>query len=411
MWLSPWLLALLACMLLVPGVRSIGISFSAEDGGASLGISNDYQLSDGVSVNEGAEAKFGNVEMNDHRAIDGTGDMHLTQRMVGSGGYVGESVVNAAGSTGNIVNDANLLPSALSAQQTADMEGQAIFADFGLRNKNCESQTYSILNNGELDASQSINTGSALASQITYMNAVSGEATSRASTYTKNGYTDLAGTTQIWLDNGDMKTTQKASAELDQVYAAQNAYLSAFGGASQTFAENHCYESNYNHNFAGVANEGKGGINLQMDQQAEANEIESDANQQLIAETSNNPNPYAEGFSEASWILSPDRILRRGAWVRDQVTGPNSYLNYGGFAFTNSPTSITNFVASQIGNGEASGVAGYFWSKPSGNPHFPSMTPIPGQSISPWWPTNTNPLYLGVSQENSDGSVRLVQVI
>ncbi len=405
-------LALIIYMLFLPGVRSIDIGFSAQDGGASVGISDDYQLDDSVSVNEGAEAKFGNLEMNDNRAVGGTGDMSLTQNMVGSGGYVGQSIVNAASSTGSIVNDAHLLPSAMNAQQTANVEGQEVYAELNLRNRDCNAYTYSHLFSGFLDASQSISTGSAIASQNTYMNAINCEAKSTAITYTNYGSVDLGGFTQIWLTDGDLMTMQQASAESGLVNLAQNAYLSSsyFGGGSQTVAENHFYEYDYNHNFAGTANQGSGGINLQIDQQAEANELNSYASQQLTAETYNNQISYVNGISEGDWILSAGGINRRGAWISNTVYGPNSILNFNGNANSDIQITEADFDSSQIGDGDVSGVAGYFWSNPAATP-LNTITPVPGFSISPWWPTFTFDQLQGYSIESSDGAIRDVQVI
>lgn len=43
------------------GTRAIEVSFSGEDGGESVGISDDYEVSTGVSVSEESEAQFGDV--------------------------------------------------------------------------------------------------------------------------------------------------------------------------------------------------------------------------------------------------------------------------------------------------------------------------------------------------------------
>jgi hypothetical protein len=84
------------------GAMAIEVSFSAEDGGESVGISDEYNVSTGVSVSEESEANFGNVEMTSSRRIAGSGDANAVQRYSGSSGYFGQAELDASGISGTL---------------------------------------------------------------------------------------------------------------------------------------------------------------------------------------------------------------------------------------------------------------------------------------------------------------------
>jgi hypothetical protein len=65
------------------GAQAIEIYFSAEDGGESVGISDEYDVSKGSSVFEESEAKFGNMEMTNSREVAGLGDLYMEQKFNG----------------------------------------------------------------------------------------------------------------------------------------------------------------------------------------------------------------------------------------------------------------------------------------------------------------------------------------
>lgn len=80
-----WLLGVFAWLILISGANSIEVGFSTEDGGNSVGIYNDYEVSDCISINENAEAKFGDLEMTNQREVVGRGNLFLKQEFSGAG--------------------------------------------------------------------------------------------------------------------------------------------------------------------------------------------------------------------------------------------------------------------------------------------------------------------------------------
>ncbi len=91
------LLGLLACLILVPGVYSIEVEFSAEDGGDSVGILNNYEVSEGISVKEETEAIFDDLEIINSREVAGNGDLYMKQEFFGSGtaSYTADRILQA----------------------------------------------------------------------------------------------------------------------------------------------------------------------------------------------------------------------------------------------------------------------------------------------------------------------------
>jgi hypothetical protein len=73
------LLGLLACLILIPGAYSIEVEFSAEEGGDSVGILNNYEVSEGISVKEEAEAEFDDLEIINSREVAGSGNLYMKQ--------------------------------------------------------------------------------------------------------------------------------------------------------------------------------------------------------------------------------------------------------------------------------------------------------------------------------------------
>jgi hypothetical protein len=369
------LLALFAGIFLVPGAYSIEVGFSAEDGGDSVGIYNDYDVSNSVSIKEDAEAKFGNLEMADNRFVEGEGDIFLYQNLIGSGGYFGQSIIDGFEYSGRIENHAFLKPSTLCAQQLANMDGIYVYAGLGLQNKENSAYSQSEAVQGQLQTTQGISTGSVHAFQDTHINALFGEADSFAETLDKDGIEDRAAITQIWLTNGMLSTLQQADATSGVSQVSQEANLEAILGASDT----RCWNNGAS-NWAGAANMGNFGTILKMQQQAGADGSNCDAHQQLTAETSNEQNSYAWGVSEARWSVDVDASLYDGAWLTNGVYAPNSVLSFTGDSHSDTQITQAMFRSDQTGSGDASGVAGYYWGIPSGDPHFLGITPVTGFS-------------------------------
>lgn len=149
------------------GAMAIEVSFSAEDGGESVGISDEYNVSTGVSVSEESEANFGNVELTNSRWVAGSGDANAVQSYSGSSGYFGQAELDASGISGTLKSTASLTPSAMSASQSGSFTGDLADSGMSLTNKGNSIAVSSGMTFGTIVTTQNIWTGSAEGSQDT----------------------------------------------------------------------------------------------------------------------------------------------------------------------------------------------------------------------------------------------------
>lgn len=164
---SSWLLALLVCLLFLPGAYSIEVSFSAQDGGGSVGLNSIYNLDDSASASEGATASFGQVGITDTRSVSGTGNVQADQSYSGSSGYAGSAGFSSLGS-GSLTGSASLTPGTLSASQVASVSGSGS-SSLNVEDPNGNfAGVYADTIEGSLSASQNAWTGSAHASSTVH---------------------------------------------------------------------------------------------------------------------------------------------------------------------------------------------------------------------------------------------------
>ena len=112
--------AFLLFLSFLPAASSIEIGFSAENGGESVGISDEYDVSTEVSVSEESEIKFGNAEMTNSREVTGDGNVRMRQ-IYNADKYTGWSLVWIYGSQINVNNEARLTPTTLDARQSVSV--------------------------------------------------------------------------------------------------------------------------------------------------------------------------------------------------------------------------------------------------------------------------------------------------
>jgi hypothetical protein len=149
------------------GAMAIDVFFSAEDGGESVSISDEYDVSTSVSVSEESEAKFGNVEMTNSRWVAGSGDANAVQSFSGSSGYFGQADLDASRVSGTLRSTASLTPSAMSASQSGSFAGDSTDSGMSLTSKGNSVAVSSGMTSGTITTSQNIWTGSAEGSQDT----------------------------------------------------------------------------------------------------------------------------------------------------------------------------------------------------------------------------------------------------
>lgn len=462
---------MLACLFLVPDAYSIEVGFSAENGGESVGISNDYQVSNGISIDEDAEATFGcmhedgtstNVEMTDRRDIVGTGDIHMHQTYSGSGSYNGMSEIytEQTSSTGN--SYAYLKPSILASSQSVDMTGDYAFSLLELWNKGHGAGTSAKMASGTLQTKQEMGTGSAWASQSAFIDAEWGKALSESATTDEQGDIILeeasassellkgvldasqyarAGSACVWQETyikGEEGVARSESHEYNEKGPLDSAYLLAaitegslgayqyteaisgvYGEQTTAFdsskaslnawAINHQAGGINPKNGAGCMVDGSGGVTGLAMQSSFADGTMSLSDQMLIAATGNDPGSSIEAGPEARWYLSDDYISRRGTIMHNFVTDPNSVLIQRSRAVNDNEFAFVDFDSLQNGNGFVSGLAGPYLAVPSGHPWFPGFSPQPG-SVTLVHATDPGKLYYGFGIERSDELIRMLSL-
>ncbi|HSD58981.1 MAG TPA: hypothetical protein VLB04_12455 [Methanotrichaceae archaeon] len=157
------LLGLLACLILVPGAYSIEVGFSAEDGGDSVGVLNNYEVSEGVSVKEEAEAKFGDLEMINSREVAGSGNLYMKQEFFGSSAassYTADRTLQAACAQDlRDSSNANLKPTSFDAKAGTAANAAAGFASTGIHGNTdrCFSGFFAYIGNGFFQNTDSMN--------------------------------------------------------------------------------------------------------------------------------------------------------------------------------------------------------------------------------------------------------------
>ena len=162
-----WLVALLACVFLVPGAYSIEVSFSAENRDDSVSIESGYDVDTDVSVSEESTASFDQPAIENTRSVSGTGDINAFQSYSGSVGYFGQADLDASGVSGTFRGTASLRPSAMSASQSGSFVGISTDTGMSLTSKGNSVDVSSGMTSGTITTSQNIWTGSAEGAQNT----------------------------------------------------------------------------------------------------------------------------------------------------------------------------------------------------------------------------------------------------
>ena len=217
------MLALLTCLLLLPGAYSIGVSFSAQGGGGSVGLNSIYNLDDSVSASEGASASFGQVGISDTRSVSGTGNVHQAdQSYSGNGGYSGSASFSKLGS-GSLTGSASLSPGSMSASQGVSVSGPSNAGMSVTNGGTADVNSNLVL--GSMQASQSISTGSAHASSSTQFNGAIGSSRTVASSPGQGSASILSG---YVLSNG-VSASEISSASSNQVGITNTRSISGTG--------------------------------------------------------------------------------------------------------------------------------------------------------------------------------------
>ena len=74
--------ALVLC-LLSPFAGAVTIGYTADSGGESVSINENYDIDNTVTVKESTDISFGNLKVDQERTVEGTGEADLKQTISG----------------------------------------------------------------------------------------------------------------------------------------------------------------------------------------------------------------------------------------------------------------------------------------------------------------------------------------
>ena len=229
--------------LLIQGTYAIDVSFSASNGGESVGICNSYLVDDSVSVSERASASFNGVVMTDSREVSGNGDANMRQDLFGSGGGADWNAdhiiwtVNAAGLRDK--NSASLKPVSCKVSRSTDVWNSDIAAAalYGHQGGD-HAVVSSYVSGGDLSDTQNLEIGHSVeVSQRVSMNVYSGDKYGRAYSESWDDDGNYAGT-NVDMFEGELATNQRAkAADGSSAVASQSSEMVAKEGSAWSYAE------------------------------------------------------------------------------------------------------------------------------------------------------------------------------
>jgi len=146
-------------------MQAIEVSFSAESGGDSIGITDEYDVDTGVSVSEDATAEFGDLNIEDHRQIYGSGDAKATQSYTGTD-CSGQASYKATGATNSLSSAVTLKPHSLIVSQSLSSSGDQVDSSLSIVQGGSQASVSGSVTAGSMSASQLAWTGSAHAVQF-----------------------------------------------------------------------------------------------------------------------------------------------------------------------------------------------------------------------------------------------------
>ncbi|MDM7934843.1 MAG: hypothetical protein QUS08_05570 [Methanothrix sp.] len=205
-------------MFLITDALAIGVSFSVEEGGESVGLYDDYDVSDGVSIQEDAEASFDDLELTDSREVSGEGDLVMDQTYKGSGGYTGYNSYHAEDVSGTVTTGTTLKPRSLDSSLSGGIRAQEAEIRLGISSVKGALETYALISDGSLNTEMGLRrervmTESVDVSQRTEMKAASGIVESIAGARRPLSDSDVVSNTGVRMWDGILKTSQRASSD------------------------------------------------------------------------------------------------------------------------------------------------------------------------------------------------------
>jgi hypothetical protein len=281
--------AVLVLCLLSPFAGAVTICYTADSGGESVSINENYDIDNTVTVKESTEISFGNLQVDQERTAEGTGEADLKQTISGksvdSAGYVAENDILSEG-TIDAKTHTSATGNSLGVAQTVSATGDAELCLDGEEGGNIAANAVAV-NNGRLNSKQTLDIGNSVrASLDASIDGFFGAAVSMAEDVDGN-----CAETVVGVIEGELSTSQAAEAG-GSATAAEKSRANGTSCILMTGAENQ-YGETY------IRNTVVDGT-LDSESEAIANEDEAFCSQDMSAEGS-----YIHYFVEADNFAGP----------------------------------------------------------------------------------------------------------
>ena len=203
--------AVLVLCLLSPFAGAVTISYTADSGGESVSISENYDVDNSVTVKETTDISFGNLQVDQERTAEGTGEADLEQTITGKTAdgaqYTAENDILSEG-TINAKTYTSATGNTLGVAQTVSVTGDAALLLEGEEGGNLAGQS-AIVENGRLNSKQTLDIGNSVrASLDASIWGDFGAASAMAEDADGNWAETL-----VFMENGELSTKQEAEAD------------------------------------------------------------------------------------------------------------------------------------------------------------------------------------------------------
>jgi len=226
--------ALVLC-LLSPFAGAVTIGYTADSGGESVSISENYDIDNTVTVKESTDISFGNLQVDQERTAEGTGEADLEQTITGKTAdgtqYTAENVILSNGTVG-AKTYTSATGNTLDVAQTVSATGNAALLLEGEEGGNLAGQ-YARVENGRLNSKQTLDIGNSVrASLYASIWGDFGAASAMAEDADDNW-----AWTWVEMENGTLSTKQEAEADGSATTGQESNVVDAEWGGASAMAE------------------------------------------------------------------------------------------------------------------------------------------------------------------------------
>ncbi|NAS88493.1 hypothetical protein C4E24_01965 [ANME-1 cluster archaeon AG-394-G21] len=204
-------IAALVLCLLSPFAGAVTISYSADSGGESVAISENYDIDNTVTVKESTDISFGNLQVDQERTAEGTGEAELEQTITGKTAdgtqYTAENDILSNGTIG-AKTYTSATGNTLGVAQAVAVTGDAELLLEGEEGGNMAMNAVAV-ENGRLNSKQTLDIGNSVRASLDA--SIWGDF-GAASAMAEDADGNMADT-GVFMENGTLSTKQEAEAD------------------------------------------------------------------------------------------------------------------------------------------------------------------------------------------------------